>query len=741
MTFRRAWLASLVSLSLVLGCQDGHAPVEPAGSSDLQSASAALADRYIVVFRDGVRDVPGLARQLTRAHRGNLRSVYRFALEGFLAELPPAAAAALAHNPNVAFVEEDQLAYAFGTPTGVDRIFAAANSEIGIDGIDDLRVDVDVAVLDTGIAAHPDLDIVARTDCSSILVAFGWPCSDGAGTDGNGHGTHVAGTIGAIDDGVGVVGVAPGARLHSIKVLGDDGSGSIGSIVAGIDWITARAGTIEVANMSLGCECSSQAMDDAIANSVAAGITYAVAAGNSDADAATHSPANHPDVITASALADFDGVPGGLGSPTCRSDEDDTLANFSNWGNEIEIAAPGVCIESTWLNGGFATISGTSMASPHVAGAAALLASMDGATPASIRSTLIANGNFDWTDDSGDGIQEPLLDVGNGSVFDPVLVAGGGGGDGGDGGDDGPGTPPNVGISNPAEGEVRSGVDEIRVAATDLEDAFGSLDIDVRVNEGSWEQTTFSADFYRLAWDTTLHPDGETLVEARGTDSDGNVTNDAVTAFIDNSGSEVDEPPSAAITNPSDGASVTGVVTIQVDASDTEDAAGSLTVEVRVGSGGAWQSAAWNSTTSRYELDWDTGGVADGTAVDLDARATDSAANTTNAATVNVTVDHPDAGGAITKIVIRVERKGPNYQAAAEVHAEKGTAVTGDFTLDGAPLNRDSDSVGGRGFTVLQSDKVQGLSGSDTFALEIVTPSAGVTGCSTSVSQGVNTCQ
>jgi len=91
-----------------------------------------------------------------------------------------------------------------------------------------------------------------------------------------------------------------------------------------------------------------------------------------------------------------------------------------------------------------------------------------------------------------------------------------------------------------------------------------------------------------------------------------------------------------------------------------------------------------------------------------------------------VTVDHPDGGGAVAKIVIRVERKGPNYQAAAEVHAEKGSSVTGDSTLNGAPLNRDSDSVGGRGFTVLQSDKVQGLSGSDTFAVEIVTPSGAV---------------
>jgi subtilisin family serine protease len=203
-------------------------------------------------------------------------------------------------------------------------------------------------------------------------------------------------------------------------------------IVAGIDWVTARAGQIEVANMSLGCECSSSSMDQAIARSVDAGVVYAVAAGNSDADAKSHSPANHPDVITVSALADFNGLAGGGGAPTCRSDQDDTLADFSNWGSRVEIAAPGVCILSTWKDGGYGTISGTSMASPHAAGAAALLASgandpVNEAEVFAIRQTLIDTGNFGWVDDSGDGTKEPLLDVSDTAVFAPATVAGSGG--------------------------------------------------------------------------------------------------------------------------------------------------------------------------------------------------------------------------------------------------------------------------------------------------------------------------
>ena len=233
-----------------------------------------------------------------------------------------------------------------------------------------------------------------------------------------------AGTMAAIDNGGGVVGVAPGARLYAVKVLDRRGSGSLSDVIAGIDWVTARADVIDVANMSFGCECSSSAMDTAIANSVTAGITYSVSAGNSNKDTATFSPANHPDVITVSALADSDGAPGGTGGATCNGDTDDTLADFSNWGPDIEITAPGDCILSTYKDGGCAIISGTSMSAPHVGGAAALLAASGMTSPADIRDTLIATGNFNWVDDSGDGIQEQLMDVSDTTIYAPATVPG-----------------------------------------------------------------------------------------------------------------------------------------------------------------------------------------------------------------------------------------------------------------------------------------------------------------------------
>lgn len=426
---RRA--TTLVAAGLLMA---GAAVVLPAAAT----ASGSERATFVVVLKDGV-DPRRASQDMSRQHGGDVRFVYEHALHGFAITASERAAAGIARDRRVAFVERDQL---FTTtdqvvPTGVQRTFADDNANLDIDATDDVRVDVDIAVIDTGLDSdHPDLNIAGGTNCTGG-GPFKQSCSDGSFEDGNGHGTHVGGSAAALDNGLGVVGMAPGARLHGVKVLGDNGSGYTSWIIAGIDWVTARADTIEVANMSLGCECSSSAQDTAIANSVAAGVTYAVAAGNSDKDASTFSPANHPDVITVSALADFDGAPGGLGTPTCRADVDDTLADFSNFGSLVEIAAPGVCILSTWPGGGLNTISGTSMASPHVAGAAALLASTRSTASKAdthvIRDLLVVRGNDQWVDDSGDARQEPLLDVSDTAVFAPAMVASsdGGGGTGG----------------------------------------------------------------------------------------------------------------------------------------------------------------------------------------------------------------------------------------------------------------------------------------------------------------------
>jgi subtilisin len=435
-------IAPLLAAALAVASCSEAPPLDVDQDPNLGVVGQEL-ERMVVVFEPGTRNVPDLATALARQHGRTPSFVYQTALQGFAAELPAAAAAALARHPAVAYVEPDRERSIFAqtVPTGIQRIFADDNGSLTIDGTDDYRVDVDVAIIDTGIDFdHPDLNVVGGVNCASG-GPFGGSCSAG-GDDDHYHGTHVGGTVGAIDNGSGVVGVAPGARLWAVKVLNSRGSGYTSWIVAGIDWVAAHGG-IEVANMSLGGSGFSQAEYDAIQGAVEAGVAFAVAAGNSDADANNYSPAAFDNVLTVSALADFDGEPGGLGSPTCRTDQDDTLADFSNWGSAVQIAAPGVCILSTFPieQGSYGTISGTSMASPHAAGALALLASSDNPGNATDVFNLydqVKNaGNFNWTDDSGDGIKEPLLDVSNTSLFAPTLIAGDGGGGGGGGDDDG----------------------------------------------------------------------------------------------------------------------------------------------------------------------------------------------------------------------------------------------------------------------------------------------------------------
>jgi subtilisin family serine protease len=283
--------------------------------------------------------------------------------------------------------------------------------------------------------------------------------------------------------------------------------------------------------MSLGGSGFSQAEYDAIQNSVESGVAYAVAAGNSDDNAQNYSPASFDNVLTVSALADFDGAPGGNGSPTCRTDQDDTLADFSNWGSGVEIAAPGVCILSTYPieQGSYGTISGTSMASPHAAGALALLASASNPSNATdvfnLYDDLINSGNFDWTDDSGDGIKEPLLDVSNTALFNPVLVPGGGGG----GGDN----PPGVSVTSPSDGATVSGSVTVTASASDDN---GVTQVEFFVDGGSIGVDTDGSNGWSASWDTTAYSNGGHTVSAVATDTIGQTGSDSVSVTVDNGG-------------------------------------------------------------------------------------------------------------------------------------------------------------------------------------------------------------
>ncbi len=301
------------------------------------------------------------------------------------------------------------------TPTGINRADADASPTAAINGVDQ-RVNVDVAVIDTGVDLdHPDLNVYRAGAKNCALLGL-------SADDDHGHGSHVAGTVGALDNASGVVGMAPGARIWPVKVLNALGSGMNSDVICGIDYVTSKSAQIEVVNMSLGgagtddgnCgNTNDDAMHQSICAAVASGITFVVAAGNDSADASTFTPAAYDEVITVSALADFNGTPGGGAPSTCRADQDDTFASFSNFGADVDIIAPGVCIYSTSMNGGYATLSGTSMASPHVAGGAALITALNpSATPAQVKSQLIGTGTLDWNDsDDPDPVKERLLNV------------------------------------------------------------------------------------------------------------------------------------------------------------------------------------------------------------------------------------------------------------------------------------------------------------------------------------------
>ncbi|MEV7966843.1 S8 family serine peptidase [Sphaerisporangium sp. NPDC088356] len=403
---RKTLLTILFAGSLVMA-------VSPATAS--AAATLAPTGDYIVVLRDGA-DPSAVANTQARSKGATLKNVYSHALRGYSARMTAAAAADLARDPQVQFVQPDGVVSidAQTLPTGVNRADAELSPTAAINGVD-TRVNVDVAIIDTGIQlTHPDLN---------VYTAGAKNCNNGtSANDGNGHGTHVAGTIGALDNTSTVVGVAPGARLWPVRVLNASGSGSWSQVICGIDYVTAHASEIEVANMSLGglgaddgnCgNTNADAMHRAICAAVAAGVTFVVAAGNETDNAANHVPAAYDEVVTVSALADFNGLPGGGAAATCRSDVDDTLADFSNYGADVDLIAPGVCILSTWTGSGTNTISGTSMASPHVAGGAALYkATHPTATPAAVKAALQAAGTTNWNNAGDpDGIKEKLLNV------------------------------------------------------------------------------------------------------------------------------------------------------------------------------------------------------------------------------------------------------------------------------------------------------------------------------------------
>lgn len=393
--------------------------------------------RYIVVLENSIEHPEAVGQEHVDRNGGRLGFVYRYGPIGYSATLPPDAVEALLRDPRVRDVRADNQLSVPGaqtTPTGLKRIFASTNNALKIDEAANFTVNADVAVIDTGVEhEHPDLIVSKRVYCDGTKEKA--TCTEGVGTDEHGHGTHVAGTIAAIDNTVGVVGVAPSARIWSVKVL--DPSAFESEIVAGIQWVTSKAADIEVANMSIQCTtlpCTLTTMSESVTKSVEAGVVHVGIAGNQGVDAKVTSYATTPLSITTSALADYDGLPeekaAELWAPSCGAVEkpgdkkigkDDNLSTISNWGADVEITAPGVCIYSTYIGKSYAYNFGTSMAAPHVAGAAAILAAQSNPNTKAdvelIKKTIVTAGNLNWTDNPKDTSKERLLDLKNEALF------------------------------------------------------------------------------------------------------------------------------------------------------------------------------------------------------------------------------------------------------------------------------------------------------------------------------------
>lgn len=377
----RGILALALGAAISVGaCSDLSPTAAPDGPSG-STLDAGGTDNYIVILKPA-GDALGKSSMLAKIHGIEVDQVYSNAIEGFSAEIPEAKVAELRNDPSVELVEQvqpvsiSQSSTYQSLPWGINYIDGDISSTRAGDGYGTVS-NVRVYIVDSGIQPHSDINVVGGRNFVTGMLSSAWG-------DDHGHGTHVAGTVGARDNSQWVVGVAPGAPLYSLRVLDATGSGNSSIVVSALDWLAAQvrsqksAGTYlpTVVNMSLGGPASS-ATDYAVRSLIAQGVVVVAAAGNNNVDASSSSPARVTEAITVGAHDNYG-----------------RKASFSNFGSVVDLSAPGVSIVSTYKNGGAAWMSGTSMAAPHVAGAAALYLSKSTnrySTPQQVRDRLVAD--------------------------------------------------------------------------------------------------------------------------------------------------------------------------------------------------------------------------------------------------------------------------------------------------------------------------------------------------------------
>ncbi|MFJ7179065.1 S8 family peptidase [Streptomyces massasporeus] len=388
-----AALTSLATAALVGGLTTLPAQAAPAEGPVLAADSpTAIKDSYLVTLKRsaGLKASSAAGKGLVKEYGGTVDKTFGKALNGYSATLSATEARQLAADPAVATVEQNQRVTLAATqtnaPWGLDRVDQASLPLSGTYTYpDSAGSGVTVYVIDTGVRiTHQQI---------SGRASHGYDAVDGDNnaSDGNGHGTHVATTIAGS-----TYGVAKKARIVGVRVLNNSGSGTTAGVIAGIDWVTRNHSGPSVANMSLGGGASAT-LDTAVRNSIAGGVTYAVAAGNSSTTASSSSPARVAEAIT-------------VGATTST----DAKASYSNYGSALDIFAPGSSITAGWHTSDTATntISGTSMATPHVAGAAALhLAGHTSSTPAQVATSLVNGAVTGKVTSAGSGSPNRLLQI------------------------------------------------------------------------------------------------------------------------------------------------------------------------------------------------------------------------------------------------------------------------------------------------------------------------------------------